>query len=74
MVFESALVDPTFIMSEDSADAEEFQEKYVSHVPMQILASFNAILRVEQFKQSLHKYSSCLVCNYLYDRKLCICW
>ena len=67
----SALVDPTFITSEDLAAAEEFQKEYVSHVPMPILASFNAILRVEQFKESLHKYSSCLVCNYLYDQKLC---
>ena len=68
MVTVSAVVDPMIITLEDSTTADEFQKKYVSHVPLPILPSFNAILRAEQLKES---YLSRLVCNYLYEHKMC---
>ena len=71
MVTVSAVVDPMIIPSEDSTTADEFQKEYVSHVPLPMLASLNAILRAEQLKES---YSSRLVCKYLYDQKSVEVW
>ena len=59
------------ITSADLEAARTFNAVYVTDLPLDILASFNAIKRLDEMKEALYRHCSKLICKYLYEDKLC---